>query len=48
MITLFIFVIYSGKPIQCNLFSVQYLNAGAGGLAGAFIHEKHAYTVKPA
>lgn len=28
--------------------SYKYLNAGAGGLAGAFIHEKHAYTVKPA
>ncbi|XP_036400531.1 kynureninase isoform X2 [Megalops cyprinoides] len=28
--------------------SYKYLNSGAGGLAGAFIHEKHAYTVKPA
>uniref|UniRef100_A0A6I8P3F7 Kynureninase n=1 Tax=Ornithorhynchus anatinus TaxID=9258 RepID=A0A6I8P3F7_ORNAN len=28
--------------------SYKYLNSGAGGLAGAFIHEKHARTVKPA
>ncbi|KAI1884902.1 hypothetical protein AGOR_G00214670 [Albula goreensis] len=28
--------------------SYKYLNSGAGGLAGAFIHEKHAHTVKPA
>ncbi|XP_038607389.1 kynureninase [Tachyglossus aculeatus] len=27
--------------------SYKYLNSGAGGLAGAFIHEKHAHTVKP-
>ncbi|MBN3324762.1 KYNU Kynureninase, partial [Atractosteus spatula] len=27
--------------------SYKYVNSGAGGLAGAFIHEKHAYTVKP-
>uniref|UniRef100_A0AAR2L5U9 Kynureninase n=1 Tax=Pygocentrus nattereri TaxID=42514 RepID=A0AAR2L5U9_PYGNA len=26
----------------------QYVNSGAGGLAGAFVHEKHADTVKPA
>ncbi|XP_061089388.1 kynureninase isoform X2 [Conger conger] len=26
--------------------SYKYLNSGAGGLAGAFIHEKHAHTVK--
>ncbi|KAF7711169.1 kynureninase isoform X1 [Silurus meridionalis] len=26
----------------------KYMNSGAGGLAGAYIHEKHAYTVKPA
>ncbi|XP_060135536.1 kynureninase isoform X2 [Zootoca vivipara] len=25
----------------------KYLNSGAGGLAGAFIHEKHSQTVKP-
>ncbi|XP_021049872.1 kynureninase [Mus pahari] len=28
--------------------SYKYLNSGAGGLAGAFVHEKHAHTVKPA
>ncbi|XP_068922863.1 kynureninase isoform X2 [Petaurus breviceps papuanus] len=28
--------------------SYKYLNSGAGGLAGAFIHEKHAHTMKPA
>nr|XP_046238454.1 kynureninase [Scatophagus argus]XP_046238455.1 kynureninase [Scatophagus argus] len=28
--------------------SYKYLNAGAGGLAGAFIHEKHKDTIKPA
>ncbi|XP_074071185.1 kynureninase isoform X2 [Macrotis lagotis] len=28
--------------------SYKYLNAGAGALAGAFIHEKHAHTMKPA
>jgi len=27
---------------------IQYVNSGAGGLAGAFIHEKHAHTVRPA
>ncbi|KAJ1188968.1 hypothetical protein NDU88_005723 [Pleurodeles waltl] len=28
--------------------SYKYLNSGAGGLAGAFIHEKHSQTMKPA
>ncbi|XP_042180032.1 kynureninase isoform X2 [Oncorhynchus tshawytscha] len=28
--------------------SYKYVNSGAGGLAGAFIHEKNARTVKPA
>uniref|UniRef100_A0A5F8H2R2 Kynureninase n=1 Tax=Monodelphis domestica TaxID=13616 RepID=A0A5F8H2R2_MONDO len=28
--------------------SYKYLNSGAGALAGIFIHEKHAYTMKPA
>ncbi|XP_062969379.1 kynureninase [Cynocephalus volans] len=28
--------------------SYKYLNAGAGGLAGAFVHEKHTHTVPPA
>ncbi|XP_003478760.1 kynureninase isoform X1 [Cavia porcellus] len=28
--------------------SYKYLNSGAGGIAGAFVHEKHAYTIKPA
>ncbi|XP_077369209.1 kynureninase isoform X3 [Festucalex cinctus] len=28
--------------------SYKYLNSGCGGIAGAFIHEKHQYTVKPA
>ncbi|XP_071418417.1 kynureninase isoform X2 [Pithys albifrons albifrons] len=28
--------------------SYKYLNSGAGGLAGAYIHEKHSKTVKPA
>lgn len=27
--------------------SYKYLNSGAGGLAGAFIHEKHSSTIKP-
>ncbi|XP_063789801.1 kynureninase isoform X2 [Pseudophryne corroboree] len=27
--------------------SYKYLNSGAGGLAGAFIHEKHSFTIKP-
>nr|XP_056717435.1 kynureninase isoform X2 [Euleptes europaea] len=27
--------------------SYKYLNSGAGGLAGAYIHEKHSQTVKP-
>ncbi|XP_068014770.1 kynureninase isoform X3 [Melanerpes formicivorus] len=28
--------------------SYKYLNSGAGGLAGAFIHEKHSRSIKPA
>ncbi|KAJ7345786.1 hypothetical protein JRQ81_001736 [Phrynocephalus forsythii] len=28
--------------------SYKYLNSGAGGLAGAYIHEKHSQTMKPA
>ncbi|KAM9820354.1 kynureninase [Neosynchiropus ocellatus] len=28
--------------------SYKYMNSGCGGLAGAFIHEKHKHTVKPA
>ncbi|CAN9498086.1 unnamed protein product [Ophioblennius macclurei] len=28
--------------------SYKYINSGAGGLAGAFIHEKHKHTIKPA
>ncbi|XP_063067801.1 kynureninase [Engraulis encrasicolus] len=28
--------------------SYKYVNSGAGGLAGAYIHEKHAHTIKPA
>lgn len=27
--------------------SYKYLNAGAGGIAGAFVHEKHTHTIKP-
>ncbi|KAG8432290.1 hypothetical protein GDO86_016799 [Hymenochirus boettgeri] len=27
--------------------SYKYLNSGAGGLAGAFLHEKHFHTIKP-
>uniref|UniRef100_A0A3Q0TBM2 Kynureninase n=1 Tax=Amphilophus citrinellus TaxID=61819 RepID=A0A3Q0TBM2_AMPCI len=27
--------------------SYKYMNSGAGGLAGAFIHEKHKHTIKP-
>ncbi|XP_016333201.1 kynureninase [Sinocyclocheilus anshuiensis] len=27
--------------------SYKYVNSGAGGLAGAYIHEKHAHSVKP-
>ncbi|XP_056315285.1 kynureninase [Danio aesculapii] len=26
----------------------KYMNSGAGGLAGAYIHERHAHTIKPA
>ncbi|XP_060774793.1 kynureninase isoform X2 [Neoarius graeffei] len=26
----------------------KYLNSGAGGIAGAYMHEKHVYTIKPA
>lgn len=28
--------------------SYKYLNSGAGGLGGAFVHEKHTHTIKPA
>ncbi|XP_045059113.2 kynureninase isoform X1 [Desmodus rotundus] len=28
--------------------SYKYLNSGAGGIAGAFVHEKHTHTIKPA
>uniref|UniRef100_A0A668AMH3 Kynureninase n=1 Tax=Myripristis murdjan TaxID=586833 RepID=A0A668AMH3_9TELE len=28
--------------------SYKYLNSGAGGIAGAFIHQKHQHTVRPA
>uniref|UniRef100_A0A7N5ZTT9 Kynureninase n=1 Tax=Anabas testudineus TaxID=64144 RepID=A0A7N5ZTT9_ANATE len=28
--------------------SYKYLNSGAGGIAGAFVHEKHKDTIKPA
>ncbi|KAM9766666.1 kynureninase isoform 1-T1 [Menidia menidia] len=28
--------------------SYKYINSGAGGLAGAFVHEKHELTIKPA
>ncbi|XP_076159536.1 kynureninase [Alosa pseudoharengus] len=28
--------------------SYKYVNSGAGGLAGAYIHERHAHTIKPA
>ncbi|XP_041834355.1 kynureninase [Melanotaenia boesemani] len=28
--------------------SYKYINSGAGGIAGAFIHEKHKHTIKPA
>lgn len=48
MIILLVSVMYSDKLMQLSLFSSQYLNAGAGGLAGAFVHEKHAHTIKPA
>ncbi|KAF3688383.1 Kynureninase [Channa argus] len=27
--------------------SYKYLNSGAGGIAGAFVHEKHKHTIKP-
>ncbi|XP_059417012.1 kynureninase [Carassius carassius] len=27
--------------------SYKYVNSGAGGLAGAYIHEKHAHSIKP-
>lgn len=30
------------------IYSLQYLNSGAGGLAGAYIHEKHSKSIKPA
>ncbi|XP_051751876.1 kynureninase [Ctenopharyngodon idella] len=28
--------------------SYKYVNSGAGGLAGAYIHEKHAHSIRPA
>ncbi|XP_045414841.1 kynureninase isoform X2 [Lemur catta] len=28
--------------------SYKYLNSGAGGIAGAFVHEKHTHKIKPA
>ncbi|KAK5847757.1 hypothetical protein PBY51_016861 [Eleginops maclovinus] len=28
--------------------SYKYINSGAGGIAGAFVHQKHKHTVKPA
>lgn len=28
--------------------SYKYLNSGAGGIAGVFVHEKHTHTIKPA
>ncbi|XP_061571940.1 kynureninase [Cololabis saira] len=28
--------------------SYKYINSGAGGLAGAFVHENHKHTIKPA
>lgn len=35
--------------LSCNeCVFIQYVNSGAGGLAGAFIHEKHMDTVRPA
>uniref|UniRef100_A0A8C3TVE1 Kynureninase n=1 Tax=Catharus ustulatus TaxID=91951 RepID=A0A8C3TVE1_CATUS len=36
-------------PFHTNFRSVfSYLNSGAGGLAGAYIHEKHSKSIKPA
>ncbi|KAJ3584128.1 hypothetical protein NHX12_014624 [Muraenolepis orangiensis] len=34
--------------VDMKLHDWGYLNSGAGGIAGAFVHEKHAYAVKPA
>uniref|UniRef100_A0A8L2QQS0 Kynureninase n=1 Tax=Rattus norvegicus TaxID=10116 RepID=A0A8L2QQS0_RAT len=43
---------YTGQlfniPAITQAGHAKYLNSGAGGLAGAFIHEKHAHTIKPA
>nr|BAE20583.1 unnamed protein product [Mus musculus] len=43
---------YTGQlfniPAITKAGHAKYLNSGAGGLAGAFVHEKHAHTVKPA
>ena len=36
------------NPYNLTHFSIQYLNSGAGGIAGAFVHEKHTHTIKPA
>ncbi len=33
--------------ISVSVCFIQYVNSGAGGLAGAYIHEKHAHSVKP-
>jgi len=36
------------QVVYVLVYSLQYLNSGAGGLAGAYIHEKHSQSVKPA
>ncbi|XP_036110554.1 kynureninase isoform X2 [Molossus molossus] len=39
---------YFNIPVITKAGQAKYLNSGAGGLAGAFVHEKHTHTIKPA
>lgn len=40
--------ITSTKDAYMLIYSLQYLNSGAGGLAAAYIHEKHSQSIQPA
>ncbi len=45
---IFIVLVLNIWCISVGVCFIQYVNSGAGGLAGAYIHEKHAHSVKPA